>query len=187
MPLCAVEHRQSLGGHITGENGLFLLRHPLVDRSSSDKCESSRAPPPPLLVFWLVCFCASLVHAVAAAGAVSPEFIGAAALPHVANSATVQMLPLSLPIFQPSLPGGSPSLCHLITSTHPEEIGSFPSEEQQAGSFEPTSCASILEGEKLLPAKIASLIGMGGEQPLSQSNTNKCPLTQFGTPIWLAH
>lgn len=158
MSLCEVDHRQSLGGHITEENGLFLLHYPSVDSSSSDKCESSWAHLSPKLVFWLVCFCASLVHAVAAAGALSPEFIGAAALPHAANAATVQMFPPSLPIFQPFLPGGSLGLCHLINSLHPEEIGSFPPEEQQAGSSEHTPCASILEGEKLLPANIASLI-----------------------------
>lgn len=69
----------------------------------------------------------------------------------------------SLTIFQPSLPGGSLSLSHLINTMHPEEIRSFPSKEKQAGSFEHLPCARILKAEKLLPANTASLIESGWE------------------------
>lgn len=65
----------------------------------------------------------------------------------------------------------------------PRGIGSFPPEEQQAGSSEHTPCASILEGEKLLPANIASLIESGWRAATFPEQHKQMP----AHTIWNSH
>lgn len=96
------------------------------------------------------------------------------------SSSDVSSFPSHLPAFSSRRIPGPMSFNQQCT---PEEIGSFPSEEQQSGSFEHTSCARILEGEKLLPANIASLIESGWRAATCPEQ----PKQMLAHTIWNSH